>query len=135
VTPAAPICFPEAIIIITSRKEKSRYDFALSLDDAAPNLPPTHATASPSDALDNPLIGPVVIEEVDILALQSTTYGGGSVAVAAPMAQPDAEPVEEYEYVHLQELHFPPVYPYVQIPDMPLIAMKDFRQIFRCCRT
>jgi hypothetical protein len=42
-----------------------------------------------------------VIETVDILALQSTKYGGGgSVAVASPMAQPNAEPVEEYEYVH-----------------------------------
>jgi hypothetical protein len=42
-----------------------------------------------------------VIETVDILALQSTKYGGGgSVAVASPMAQPNTEPVEEYEYVH-----------------------------------
>lgn len=36
--------------------------------------------------------------QVGILALQSDTLGGGSVAVA-PMAQPNAEPVEEYEYV------------------------------------
>jgi hypothetical protein len=33
-----------------------------------------------------------------ILALQSNTFGGGSVAVAQ-MAQPNPEPVEEFEYV------------------------------------
>jgi len=44
-------------------------------------------------------VAPAAIAKVDILALQSNTYGGGSVAVAAPMAQPNAEPVEEYEYV------------------------------------
>jgi hypothetical protein len=57
-------------------------------------------TGSPSATLDRPLVGPRGIEEADNLAaLQSKTYGGGSVAVAAPMAQPNAEPVEEYEYV------------------------------------
>src|SRR3954471_15257504 len=39
--------------------------------------------------------GPLRIAQVDILALQSNTYGGGSVAVA-PMAQPNAEAVEDY---------------------------------------
>jgi hypothetical protein len=32
------------------------------------------------------------------LALQSKTYGGASAGVGQ-MAQPDAQPVEEYEYV------------------------------------
>ncbi|EKD18789.1 hypothetical protein MBM_03031 [Drepanopeziza brunnea f. sp. 'multigermtubi' MB_m1] len=66
-------------------------DQVLSDDDSglwAPTRLPIHihiekATARPG--------------QIDILALQSNTYGGGSV-VAAPMAQPDAEPVEEYEY-------------------------------------
>lgn len=41
----------------------------------------------------------LLIGEVDTLALQSKAFGGGSVAVAPQMAQPNAEPVEEYEYV------------------------------------
>jgi hypothetical protein len=88
---------------LVASHEKSRLAPAScsSLHHAAATLTSTPATASPTDALDSPLVSPGVRETVDILALQSTKYGGGgSVAVASPMAQPNAEPVEEYEYVH-----------------------------------
>jgi hypothetical protein len=65
-----------------------------------PRLPPTTTFARPDNILRSSSLpvdcNPIV--KVDILALQSSTFGGGSV-VAVPMAHPDVEPVEEYEYV------------------------------------
>ena len=40
---------------------------------------------------------PAAIQDAFILALQSNTFGGA--AVAPPMAQPNTEAAEEYEYV------------------------------------
>jgi hypothetical protein len=51
------------------------------------------------------------------------------VAVAQ-MAQPNAEPVEEYEYVLQQDLHLFDLMHSVQIADLLSIAMKDYHQIF-----
>lgn len=84
--------------------------------------------SSPSSCL-------AVLIQADILALQSNTYGGGSVAVVGAMAQPNAEPVEEYEYVLPQESHLFNLSLIHRLLISCSTAMRDFHRIFRYCRT
>jgi len=57
------------------------------------------------------------------------------VVVAAPMAQPDAEPVDEYEYVQPQDSHYVFSPPNVQIANTVSVAMRACHPTSRCSRT
>jgi hypothetical protein len=66
------------------------------------------------------------------LALQSKTFGGASAGVGQ-MAQPDAQPVEEYEYVSNTALSGIECLRCADV-DMCLTAMNRYRPISPCSR-
>lgn len=53
----------------------------------------------------------------------------------APMAQPNAEPVEEYEYVQSSRTAAAPRSRNECVANIASVGMKGSHQIFRCCRT
>jgi len=91
-------CSPN-LLFQKDNHHSSRYLCLLQSSTPTLRTTSTNLCATGPHELDPHLAAPATIAKVDILALQSNTYGGGSVAVAVQMAQPNAEPVEEYEYV------------------------------------